>query len=215
MNPMQNLRLHTRCTLGSVVLFTILCTQLRASDPSQQSAAAAQTASRDQLASKEINGQVRSGNKQALRKLSALDLASAVPLLSIYARDKDTDAELAAIAIDTLRQMPGLRAYFSKHIAELHKGQNASFNTLEEFRTLELIRTKDAVAAAAPFLFSEDPPDPIEGDCAYSPLSDQALFALMKMNLPDAPTHKPFYAANDEDMKKWRDWWTAHKGEYE
>ena len=141
----------------------------------------------------------------------------AVPLLAQLAKDRFTDPERAAIALTTLKKVRGVRDYFRPRIAFLHAEIGGDFDTEHEFQTLALIGTKEAVAAAAPFLFDDSNftnPEP-HSDLSGTPLRYQAIDALIKMKLPDAPTNKHFYESNDEDIRKWRAWWTAHKAEYE
>ena len=179
---------------------------------------AAQRASPDWQASVSVASRVGAGDKQALSELAGMNPVVAVPILAHYAKDRSTDAERAAVALATLKKVRGIRSYFRLRIAELHHHPGGDFDTLNEFNTLVIIGTKEAVVAAAPFLFDDSGPnEPAPGTdfSVGAPLKYQAVDALMKMHLPDAPTNKPFYAANNEDIHKWRAWWTAHKAEYE
>ena len=179
---------------------------------------AVQRASPDRQASVAVAQRVGSGDKQALSELAGLDPVVAIPILAHYAKDRSTDAERADIARDTLKKVHGVRDYFRRRIKAFHNENGGDADTAPEFRTLTLIGNKDAVAVAAPFLFDDSgPKEPAPGTdfSVGAPLKYQAVFALMDMKLSDAPTNKPFYAANEEDIKKWREWWLAHKAEYE
>lgn len=102
--------------------------------------------------------------------------------------------------------MRGIRDYFRGLITELHSHPGGDFDTERQFKTLSLIGTKEA---AAPSLFDNSEsnnPEPY-GECSVDNIRYQAVSALMDMKLPDAPTNKPSYAANDEDIQKWRAWW--------
>ncbi len=187
-------------------------------DPSlEKKEQAAQRASPDWKASWAVENRVRTGDKQSLNDLAGMDPVVAIPALAAYAKDRSTDAEAAAIAQTALKKVRGVRDYFRPLIARLHAQAGGEFDTIRQFEILTLLGTKEAVAAAAPFLFDNSEfknPEP-NSDVSVSSIRYQAVSALMKMQLPNAPTNKPFYAANDEDIKKWREWWLAHKAEYE
>ena len=177
----------------------------------------AQRASQDWNASAAVAERVYKGDRQALSELADLDPVVALPLLAQFAKDRFTDPERAAIALTALKKVRGVRDYFRPRITFLHTQTGGDFDTEHEFQTLALVGTKEAVAAAAPFLFDNSNftnPEP-NSDFSGTPLRYQAIDALIKMKLPDAPTNKPFYEANDEDIRKWRAWWTTHKAEYE
>lgn len=200
-------------------LFSINCAfaQSFASPGMAAKEQAAQRASTDWQASESIKSRVYAGDKQALAELAGMDPVVAVPVLANFAKDRFTDAERSAIAQSALKRVRGLRDYFRPRIAYLHTQFGGDFDTEDEFETLALIGTKEAIAAAAPFLFDNSNfknPEP-NSDVSVSSLRYQAVFALLKMDLADAPTKKPFYKANDEDIQKWREWWTVHKAEYE
>ena len=179
---------------------------------------AAQRASPDRSASAAVADRVfNKGDKQALSELAGLDPVVAIPLLAQFAKDRFTDPEHTAIALAALKKVRGVRDYFRPRITFLHTQIGGDFDTEHEFQTLALIGSKEAVAAAAPFLFDDSNftnPEP-HSDLSGTPLRYQAIDALIKMKLPDAPTNKPFYDSNDDEKKKKKTWWTAHKAEYE
>lgn len=199
------------CSTGTLSAQILASREIAAKDEE------AQRASPDWSASRKVEQRIEAGDKQALNDLAGMDPVVAVPFLAYYAKDRSTDPEAATIAQETLKRVRGIRDYFRKLIAELHVQIGGDFDTERQFKTLALIGTKDAAAAAASFLFDESEfknPEP-NSDVSGTSLRYQAVDALMKMKLADAPTNKPFYAANDEDIQKWRAWWLAHKAEYE
>ena len=203
--------------IGLIWTATNLPAQILTSRDVEAKDEAAQHASPDWQASVAVAKRVGAGDKQSLSELVGLDPVVAVPLLAHYAKDRSTDAERAAIALAALKKVRGIREYFRPLITALHAQIGGDFDTERQFDTLAWIGTREAAAAAAPFLFDDSEsnnPEP-HGDYSVSAIRYQAVDALMKMKLPDAPTNKPFYAANDEDIKLWRTWWLAHKAEYE
>lgn len=214
------MRIPLLATIPLAGLFCIsvsLSAQVHAPPAWEAKEKATQHASSDWQASLAANKRVEAGDKQALKDFAVMDPVVAVPFLAYYAKRRSTDTEAAAIAVATLKKVRGIRAYFRPRIAELHNHIGGDFDTIVEFETLVLISTKEAAAAAAPFLFDDSAsnnPEP-HSDYSVSPIRYQAVSALMDMKLPDAPTNKPSIEADDEDIQKWRAWWTAHKAEYE
>ena len=206
-----------------ILLYGLLCPLIISSAQTstfreaQAKEAAAQRASPDWDASTTLKKRVEAGDKQALSSFANMDPVVAIPILDFYAGNRTTDPEAAAIARAALKRVRGVRNYFRGRIAELHNHVGGEFETLPQFDTLVMIGTKEAVAATATFLFDNSEFKNLDphADYSVSSIRYQAVSALMKMELPNAPTKKPFYKANDEDIIECRVLWLAKKAEYE
>lgn len=142
-----------------------------------------------------MNG-LENNDAGAFAEASKLPIGQAAPLLLIYVNDTSTNRERAERATETLRKIPGFSGYMKQRILEKRTQPGGEYS-INEFRILRAIGGDEAAAAAAPFLFVDDPPLMVANDYSAGPIRYDALNALIEMHLPDAPRG---------DLKEWKVW---------
>lgn len=153
--------------------------------------------SQSMLSSQLING-LEKNDAQAFAEVARLPIEQGAPALLGYVNEQIANPERAQRARDALRTMPGFVEYMKRRILEKRRQAGGDYQMVE-FKMLKAIGGDKGAAAAAPFLFVNDPPLlGIMDDYSAGPIRDLALTALTGMHLPDAP--------KGDDLREWRAW---------
>ncbi len=151
-----------------------------------------------------VNG-LAANDESVFEEVSRLPVAQGAPLLLVYVNDASTNRERAERARDRLRKMPGFSSYMKQRILKKRSRPGGEYE-MDEFRKLRSVGGDESAAAAAPFLFVDDPTLLFADDFAEGPINSMALEALVDMHVPDAPKDKSYPGYTAPDIKEWKAW---------
>jgi hypothetical protein len=153
-----------------------------------------------------VTAEVEAGNYDALSEASKLPADVAVPYLELWTRLKNCfDTKANEAAANALRNTNGAVQYITRDLAARTAQNNVA---LYDFVLLEIIRTQEAAAAVAPYLFDFKTSRPPNGDLPGDDNWAEAYNTLNRMNLPDTPSSNP--PARDSLLfVEWQKWAVA------
>ena len=160
-----------------------------------------------------LMGLMQTFNPDAINQLVLLNRREdVVPILEKYARG---GFQPARIALARLRVKNYYKTIFDECIAKFSLPKDYEGNEAKEsaLQTLGYIGGNEAIRTVAQFLF-DDTSGFNSGDQISVPIRTIAATTLAQV-VPNPPTPPGHIIFEDEDIKKWREWWLKNKSKYE